>query len=52
MNYLGYNKDNFVEGDSGIDNGTLRINDYILPSIAGASGDVLTMDLRKLILNS
>ena len=44
MNYLGYNKDNFVEGDSGIDNGTLRINDYILPSVAGASGDVLTMD--------
>ena len=44
MNYLGYNRLNFVEGDAGIDNGTLRINDYILPSVAGASGDVLTMD--------
>jgi len=44
MNYLGYNKDNFKEGDAGIDNGTLQINDYILPSVAGASGDVLTMD--------
>jgi len=44
MNYLGYNKDNFVEGDSGIDNGTLRINDYILPSEKGTEGQVLTMN--------
>ena len=47
MNYLGYNKDNFVEGDSGIDNGTLRINNYILPSEAGTSGQVLTMDANN-----
>ena len=47
MNYLGYNRLNFVEGDAGIDNGTLRINNYILPSEAGTEGQVLTMDANN-----